>query len=251
MRCLRCTLTVSSLRTMTRAISRLRKPRAARRSTSTSRSGEVGAGGVFGEARGDGGRDHAPAGCGCADRADQLRAQCVLDQVAADTGLQRAVDVGITGKAGEGQDARFRVRGQDGARGGDAAEPGHAQVHDHDVRLVQVVAGDGFRAVDGFGDNRDVGFDRNQRRNTSPHDRVIIGCKNTHTHAQAKRRARSGNMRPWCNATELCPCYTARKHSPYAVILSLRAARAPARCAARQLVAQAHQPGHWHEQAAD
>ena len=101
---------------------------------------------------------HCVAGCDDAYCIDQLFGWCVFQQEAAGPGSQRRVHVLIEIEGGEHEDAR-RVGGCGDASGCfNAAELGHADVHQHDIGMG---TGDDLHrldAISGFTDDSDVVF---------------------------------------------------------------------------------------------
>ena len=85
-----------------------------------------------------------------ADRPDQLRALGALEQVAAGAGAHRREHrlVVVVHRQHEDRDVRRRV--DDPARGLDAVEPGHVDVHQHDVRVPGRDRGDRLLARRGL-----------------------------------------------------------------------------------------------------
>jgi hypothetical protein len=117
-----------------------------------------GAGELLDQPLGDRRRQQRLAGGHDADARRELLGRHVLEQEAAGAGAQRLVDVLVEVERGEHEDAGRRVpaRGDHLARGLDAVELGHADVHEHDVGLEPARGVDRLAAVGRLADDVEV-----------------------------------------------------------------------------------------------
>jgi hypothetical protein len=80
----------------------------------------------------------------------------LFQQVAAGAGAEGGEDRVFVLVHGEHHDGNARVGGTDPGGGGEAADAGHPQIHEHHVGTVFGDCGDGSGAVSGFGDDGDA-----------------------------------------------------------------------------------------------
>ena len=114
----------------------------------------------------------------------------VLEQVAGGAGLYRGQDVGVAVVGGEHQDPDpGQVRGQLPDRG-QPARAGHAQVHQHHIRLLLPGRHHGLLARAGLGDDRQPRLSAQQRPQAGAHYRMII--RNEDPHGAGPRREIQG-----------------------------------------------------------
>ena len=122
------------------------------------------------------GRQRRLAPRGRADAADDLLRVGVLEQVAERAGVERAEDPVAVGERGEHDHPRRRPGLHDRARGLDAVELGHLEVHEHDVGLGARARARPPRAVGGGPDDLDVlGAARAAASSAVAHERVVVG----------------------------------------------------------------------------
>ena len=81
------------------------------------------------------------------DGTDNVGNGGTFEQVGASAGLQSAHDIGLVGIHAEDDDSGGRILGDDLARGFDAVEIRHADIHDDDIRRERGCELHGLRAV--------------------------------------------------------------------------------------------------------
>jgi hypothetical protein len=108
------------------------------------------------------------------DGGDQVLGPGALQQEPGRAGAERSEDVLVVLERGHDQDAHVGVGGDDLARGGDAVEPGHADVHQHHVGLEPRHAPDRLAAVDGLPHHLDGRVARQDRPQPGAHEVVVV-----------------------------------------------------------------------------
>jgi len=93
---------------------------------------------------------------GGANGLDEFVGGNVFEQIANSAGPQAIEDQLVVIESGDDDDPCGRVGGQQAARGGNAIERGHAQVHQDDVRLESVGRGQRLQAIAGLADNLQI-----------------------------------------------------------------------------------------------
>ena len=96
-------------------------------------------------------------------------------KIALGAGFQCAQDVAFIRMHAEHDDGDLRIGLGDLKGGFDAVEIGHADVHDDHVGLQGFCEGDGFAAVVGFADHREIGLLLDQETQAAAHELVIVG----------------------------------------------------------------------------
>ena len=99
------------------------------------------------------------------DRALELPERRALDDERRGARLEHSLDGLLVVETRERDDAGLRTMRADLPSRLDAVEPGHADVHEHDVRLELSGERDGRLAVGRFADDLDLGMIREQRAN--------------------------------------------------------------------------------------
>ena len=106
---------------------------------------------------------------------DEVGLGGVFQKVAFGAGFERAEDVAFVGMHAEHDDGNFGIGLRHLKGGFDAVEIGHADVHHDDVGLQGFCQGDGFAAVVGFADYREVGLLLDEETQAAAHKLVVVG----------------------------------------------------------------------------
>jgi hypothetical protein len=160
-------------------------------SSSGGRSGARAAGELLDQPPGDGRREQRSAGGHDADRGHELLLGDILEQEAARPRAQRLVDVLVEVEGGEHEHAR-PVGHRDAARGLDAVDARHADVHEHDVGQCLPRARDRLGAVARLADDLDVGLRAQDHAKARAHEALVVGEQDAdHRAAGSGSRTRS------------------------------------------------------------
>jgi len=139
-----------------------------------------------GQLRRDDVRDHAFATRGQPDRADDLRACHILEEVTDRPGVEGATNVGLTRVHREHEDVRLVVIGclrHDRADRVDAAHDGHAEVNDQDVGEERQISLDCLLAVRGLAHEFQVRLELDDGGKARADHRMIVGDDDADGHA--------------------------------------------------------------------
>jgi RNA polymerase sigma-70 factor (ECF subfamily) len=125
-------------------------------------------------------------------RADVLGAG-ILGQVAAGSGAQRAEHALVVGEGGEGDDARAGEPIAQRLGGGDPVHARHAQVHEHDIGLMDQGERDRLLPVRSAGHELDATQQPEQRRQALAHESLVVGEENPDRRVAGNRRRHAGS----------------------------------------------------------
>ena len=127
------------------------------------------------EPTGDRGGEEGISCCDDPDGVGELLGTDVLDEEAAGARLHGLVDVLVEVEGREDEDVGGALVVQEPARGLQAVELGHADVHEHDVGLVLADARERLSAVGGLGDDLDVLLGVEDHAEAAAHECLVVG----------------------------------------------------------------------------
>jgi hypothetical protein len=127
-------------------------------------------------------RDHRVAGRQDADRLEELLRWHVLEQEPAGPGAQAGVHVLVEIEGREDQHARRIGPAADAIGGGDAVEPRHAHVHEHDVDGAPFDEGDGLLAVARLAHDLHVGLCLEHHPEPHPEHGLVVDERDADRH---------------------------------------------------------------------
>jgi hypothetical protein len=124
---------------------------------------------------GESGIDYAHAAVDATDSVGQLFGGAVFEEIAACAGVEGASEVAGAGEGGEDDGADVGVVGAEACCELEAGHLGHLDVGDKDVWFEAGYGFDGVAAVGGGGDDGDVGFELEERREGAKHHGLVFG----------------------------------------------------------------------------
>src|SRR5688572_23010780 len=140
-----------------------------------------------------------------ANRLDHVIGRRVFQQIPERPGSEGREDVLLGGVAGQHHDPRCWLALADLARRLDAADAGHLQVHQDDVRSKALDALNGLFAVSGLADDLDARFALEEGAQPLPDDGVIVHEEdaNRPVGIVGHRRASTRTLVPWPGALSI------------------------------------------------
>ena len=123
--------------------------------------------------------DRAPAAMDRAQGLGQLRGRRVLEQVAADTCLERTAQETRPCERGEDHDLARKFVPLHALRQFQPGQARHFDVGDEHVGLGLLQQAPRFLAVGGLADHGDIGLEPEQRRQRTAHHRLVLGQQHT------------------------------------------------------------------------
>ena len=116
----------------------------------------------------------------CADRVGELRRARVLEQEARRAGLEPGEGVLVQVEGRQDEDLRARALTGDLRRRVDPVDPGHADVHEDDVRLEGAGLREGGGAVGGLAHDLDPVLGVEDHAEPHAHERLVVGEDDRH-----------------------------------------------------------------------
>ena len=128
---------------------------------------------------------------------EQFLCRRVLEQKAAGAGPKRLVDVIAKTEGREDEDAGRSLAVADPSRCFEAVDAGHADVHQHHIRLQLHRGLDRFEPVSGFRNDLDLWVDLEQLAKSGADERLVVGDDDANAQlATAPRGSRAFTLKP-------------------------------------------------------